>query len=423
MDNILFVKLKDLENLDDQLVAWVLTSKKGTITEVSSEPEKLKKVIGKHKKSAEISILIPENIVSYHLVNLPIKDRKKRAQAVKYILEDKLLTDIEDTHFSIGPKINNNNYIVATVSRDSIIQLLNYFNEYFSIKPKYILTESICLYEPEIISKNQCNLYLNAEDNLSIMINENVITAEIDNMDLVLSNIGKDINCNLYKYKLDDLNKVLPSSLKKLNINSEQLVENWLALVVSSWFKNNNFTNKFNIASGLVKTDSFSMSFNYLWQHTAMVLIGCLLLIIPYKYIDNKLFSNRALELKRFLQVEMEPFELKNNNLELIDNQIKQKSNILKKKIEDEIKKDQFFILLQEFSNYYKSGLLLNKILYQEGKLTLTIVLDKINKSILSDIKSKLAKAKISIAETIINDDKELIIEWQLTGNTNGSET
>lgn len=413
MDNILFLRLNNLANFETNTVTWLLTNKTGKILKAPKQQKIGDIFLQENQKRAELAIIIPDTMVSYHEVEIPITNRKKRAQAIPYILEDKIIGDVDDMHFTVGPNISNNDYMVTVINKQLLTPLLDWLRETFSLEPRYILTDAICLYKA-LKDNSYFELYLNKENNIALLNNNKIAVAELENVELLFTNLSSEINCDIYSCQIDNVTEYLGDSIKKLSINSQQNIDSWLGFLVTSWFKNN-IKDKFNIAHGLVKPIRFDAKFAPDWYRFAMGLPCLLLIFAIYKYLDFNMFTDIYKKQNLSIKQELIDLGIKTTNLTLAGKSVEQKINSLQNDIVTEQKKDDFFILLLSFSDNYTNNIQLNKILYQDNILEIVLNVKKQNLEQLNEIKSNLKKSNIDIKETLINDDKDITLEWRLT--------
>ena len=124
---------------EDQAVRWVLADSNGTrLSGVSSgELEQAAAAAGDHA----VIVLVPAEDVLLTSVNIPVRSAAKIRTALPFALEENLADDVEDLHFAIGERQENNQLPVAVVSRDKMSRWLDRLNE-AGIEPVMLAAEN-----------------------------------------------------------------------------------------------------------------------------------------------------------------------------------------------------------------------------------------------------------------------------------------
>lgn len=107
--------------------------KQGTLAELAAE------LIG-----AEIVLVLPAEQVLLTSVQLPGKNQARLKQALPFALEEQLITDIDAQYFVLGPKLDEQQYAVAVISRVYLENILDSFRQ-VNIFPAKVLPESLLL--------------------------------------------------------------------------------------------------------------------------------------------------------------------------------------------------------------------------------------------------------------------------------------
>ena len=123
----LVIYLHDLETLEAD---WVFTRATATtdgdaisLIESGTVNDLVEKNKNAVTETSRIVCIIKSQLINYSEVSIPAKNRQRALQAIPFALEDQLAEDIEDLHFAIG-KATNNNYPVASISHQSLKNLL-----------------------------------------------------------------------------------------------------------------------------------------------------------------------------------------------------------------------------------------------------------------------------------------------------------
>lgn len=420
MDDILFLRVTDTENPFSNN-EWLLANSKGKILKIANNNEDVKTISDTYGNNLSIFLIIPDMFVSFHIIDLPIKERKKQLQAIPFILEEQIISDIDDTHFVIGPRVDHDQYIVAVIDKKHIEEILRKLEEALGKKPTFMLTEAMCLYRSDL-ELNKYNLYFNKEANSLLFYNKNIIHTELDNASLVLSEVIKtgSFTADIYKYKIDNIADILKDSIKNITISSEQEIDNWLAFLVSTWFKNNN-TNKlrsiFNLLHGYIKFSTHNIKFNNIWKHTAVIASGLVGLYIGYKYLDNLLFANYKQQLSQSIKTELQSVNIKSTDLTMVEKALNTNIAKIKNGLDEAKKKNIFYTVLSSYAQYSIQEMTLKDLNYANDVMSINFEISKDNIKLLERIKEKLANDNIFVQEQILSKGKMTEFNWQLTLN------
>lgn len=438
MHNFLFIRLQYINNISDSKVDWLLVDHNGKVIELSSRSELLSDVLHRDLSNKKIILLIPDYSVSYNIADLPIKDRKKRLQAAGFALEDKIIPNVENTIFTVGPEVSKDKYLVAAVDKQIIVELLEELNSKYNIKPFRVLTDAICLYNNSNINNNY-KIYLNQANNLGLVINNGIIITQLDTLDLIINQLADNAQSNLildiYKHKINNLDITsgfLDKNSTKITIQAEQEITDWLSFLASSWlsnaFKNNNrdYYN-FSLSGSLVKQESIDIKFDRLWFNLT-VLWGIIFVgFLFYKYLDYNINNSRNDALNKLIKTSLVSAEIKPNspdgvyninNLNTAEQLLDRKISSLTDKIQQERLKNRFYVLLSAFVENFNSEIKINNIKFDNDILSIKFDLNKNDINYLSEIKKNLEKSNILLKEnTKVSSNENYSAEWVLSYN------
>jgi general secretion pathway protein L len=112
---------------EDQAVEWVLVDSNGTRRSgvSSGNLEQAAIEVGDHAVIA----LVPAEDVLLTSVHIPVRSVAKIRTALPFALEENLADDVEDLHFAMGDKQENNRLPVAVVAREKMSRWLERLNE------------------------------------------------------------------------------------------------------------------------------------------------------------------------------------------------------------------------------------------------------------------------------------------------------
>ena len=403
MYNFLFIRLKDSINLADAQVDWLLTDADGKIKELSQHVQDLKTVINAELTYSKLILIIPDQLVSYYIADIPIQDREKRAQAAPYILEDSVISNIDQTAFIVGPQLKTNNYLVAAIDKEKLATVIDYLREH-NLNPQTVITDALCLYSKD----NNYRAYLNQDNNLGLIISDTITVAGLNNLNLIFEQASYEnqnkLSLDIYKHKVDNINDYIKLNDTKLVINSEQNITDWLSFIVSNWFNNRKF-NKINLAKDFIKQRKIDLNFNKLWKHIAV--IGLLLFsnLILYKYFDNKIYSDRSVELNDLIKTTLNNINIRTTDLSTAEQLIERQNSKLGDDLQKQRRNNEFNILLAGFTANFNKSLKIANIAFADHKLEITFEIKKDNLAHLESIKENLAKQNIKLAESMKDKD------------------
>lgn len=124
---------------EDHAVEWLLADSNGTrLSGVSSGSlEAAAEAAGDHA----VIVLVPAQEVLLTSVHIPVRSAAKIKAALPFALEENLADDVEDLHFAIGVRQENNRLPVAVVARDKMSQWLHRLSE-AGIEPVILAAEN-----------------------------------------------------------------------------------------------------------------------------------------------------------------------------------------------------------------------------------------------------------------------------------------
>ncbi len=413
MHDYLFVRLTATHDLMQTPVDWLLSDNNGKIIEFTGKPELLRDLQSRDLEFRKIVLIIPDGLVSYNIAEIPIKDKAKRHQAVKFILEDKIISDIDNTTFIVGPEIETHQYLVAAVDTDKLNNILGEFKDIFQLFPTMVVTDALCLYKTQ---NDNYSLYIDYNNNLALIVSKTIAITYLKNLNLVFGQIVKNsdsrLNVDIYKQGIDNLNKYV--EVDKVSITSEQQITDWLPFLVSNWFVQKP-QSRMNLASTVLKQSKLDLNFSPLWRYTAVLWIVLFIGLVGYKYIDSKVYSERRVELDSIIKTTLNNNNISTNNiidLQKAEQLIDRESNKLAEEVQKERLNDEFKILLAAFSTTFNPAFKLNYIIFKNHKLEINFTVNKNNSSFLEETKSSLAEQKITLTESIKEQDNIYNATW-----------
>lgn len=414
MRNYLFIRFEDTINDALSLASWIITDSRGRILSLSEMPIAFDNCIKKYNNNTELAIILPERWFCYHVLDIPIKDKKKRNVALPYMLEDKLVSNVDDLHFTVGHNLKNNKYIVSVVDKQKIQQVLDLLMQEYKIIPRYLLSDAICLCNPTTLADGTYSIYLNNDNNLALIKSDSIVSTDLNNLGLVVNQLDLSPTVDLYEYKIDNINLYLNSDSNnavKLNILSEQKIDNWLVFLVNSWFSNNKREN-FNTAKYLVKQPSFNIEVNPIWHKVAVVWLLIITGLYGYKYYDSKIYSQYEQELNKRIQAELVGLDINNTDMAMVDELISKQIEASQANVNMSLSKDTFYKVLSAFAKNYTKEMEVNKLIFKDNKLEITFYMDQGNLDFLEKVKNRLDD--ITLEQSTVKLNNKDYIVWQL---------
>jgi len=124
---------------EDRAVEWLLADSNGTRRSgiSSGSLEQAAEAAGDHA----VIVLVPAQEVLLTSVHIPARSAAKIKAALPFALEENLADDVEDLHFAIGVRQENNRLPVAVVARDMMSQWLHRLSE-AGIEPVILAAEN-----------------------------------------------------------------------------------------------------------------------------------------------------------------------------------------------------------------------------------------------------------------------------------------
>jgi len=118
-------------------VSWVFAKEEGVaVTEAQvGNLHDLSTICAGHK----VALIIPSTLLTFAQVQLPVTDRERMLRALPYAMEDRIIDDIDNMHFSINAW-NNNQASLSAISRQQMDNLIERFNS-AGIIPDYIIPD------------------------------------------------------------------------------------------------------------------------------------------------------------------------------------------------------------------------------------------------------------------------------------------
>lgn len=409
MQNFIFIRLNQVDNIIDGVCDWVITDGNGKILDCSKSSEKISNFY--HDKSRVI-LLIPDSLVSYHLTHLPIKEARKRQQAVGFVLEEKILSNIENTLFNIGPEVSKDNYLVAVIDKEKLEEILSGLKDRYNIVPNRVLTDALCLYG-QSNKTSTMQLYLNQDNNTSILIRDNIIVSQINNLDLIFDQINENFSVDLYKHNLNNIFDCLSSNKKKINIQTEQEISEWLPFLVKSWFLNKSY-NKLDLSSTLIKRRAIDLKFNRYWKYTAILWLIIIVFYVLYKYLDYNIFASKEVELDSFIKTTLSSVDIRTSNLRDAEQLITRQVTNFEDKIKQQRRINEFFILLSTFCENFSQIFKINSMVFNDHVLVINFDINKSDSHYLDSIKKDFAAHDISLQEKSIDKSDNINLIWDV---------
>lgn len=430
MYDFLFVRIEqdfnqqDLANYHSQ---YLLADNNGKVLEYSSDRKKLADIFSKKINNLKIILMVPDNWVSFHLVDIPIKEYKKKVQAVPYLLEEKIISNIEDTLFILGPETIVNKHLVAVADKNKINNLIIEIKRKFNAQADWVITDALCIYPTakrnnvNHLVENNCAIYLNKTNNTGLVITDNIFALPLENLDILFDQFDNKVPVDIYKVSSENIFNYLtsPKNIQKIVVNSEQVIHDWLPFLAGAWIRNRAVSKRgmINLAVGLRGADKLDIRFHHLWLKTALILGGILLGFVGYKYYDHLVYSDINTNLNKLIKAELNSVDINTMNLDEAEKLLKVKLNSAETALRESRKKEKFYILLSAVAQNMSNKVNFNKIHFNNETMELDFNCDQKNKDLINKIKADLNSKKIILKETSSGADiagKTNNIVWTL---------
>jgi len=415
MYNFLFVRITQITNLNDSNCNWLITSNDGKILEYSSQDILLSDLFKQNLIYKKLVFIIPDQLVSYHLAYIPIKDKTKRSQAAPYILEEKIVSTIEQTLFTVGPKVNEDHYIVCASDKVKVTSFLNNLKELYNLTPDILLTDALCLYN----NSNNYKIYLNNDNKVALIISDNIIVTNFINLNLILEQLKLDNNqlsVDFFKHNTDNINGIIDISNLNFTINQEQEITEWLPFIISNWFTNKAY-NKTNLAQGLIRKNELDVNFNKLWLKTVIIWVVIFFIFVGYKYFDFKIYTNRDQDLSNMIKANLATVNINKPDLTNAEKLIDRQTTNLLETLNKQKHNNEFIVLLASFAKDFKPSIKINSIGFKNHNLIIDLNVNNNDLKYLDTIRLNFAQQNINLIENILDHNQKTYknIIWTLS--------
>ncbi len=418
MYDLLFVRIEqdfNYEDLANYHSQYLLADNNGKVLEYSSDRKKLEDIFNKNFNNPKVILIVPDNWVSFHLVDVPIKEYKKKIQAVPFLLEEKIISNIEDTLFILGPEISVNKHLVAVADKNKINSLLVELKKTLNVQADWVITDALCVYpmanrnNTAHLPGNNCAVYLNKNNNTGLVVTENIFALPLENLDILFDQFDNKVPIDIYKINSENVFNYLtsPKNIQKIVVNSEQVVHDWLPFLAGAWIRNKAASKRgmINLALGLHGSEKFDIRFHHLWLKTALIWGVMLLGFVGYKYYDHLVYSNININLNKLIKSELSSVDINTINLDEAEKLLKVKLNSVETTLRENRKKEKFYILLSAVAQNMSSKVNFNKINFSNEILELDFNFDQKNKNLIDKIKADFSNKKIILKETSSGTD------------------
>jgi general secretion pathway protein L len=131
-----------LHQLDPLETSWIIIDEQNEIEDIIIRGDLATLVPTIEERF--IHVIIPGEEVLLTQVELPALSRERLLQALPFALEDKLIDDVENLHFSIGDSVKQAITSVAIIKKEKIETYLKTFNS-FGLKPHTLIPVMLAL--------------------------------------------------------------------------------------------------------------------------------------------------------------------------------------------------------------------------------------------------------------------------------------
>ena len=206
------VKAPDSAGPDLSSISWVVDdtvnppiAKRGSLRDLASQANQY-----------PVIVVLPGEQVTFYTTKIPGNNRQRVRQALPYTLEDNLIDDVENLHFSIADVVTDENYQVAVINKPYFITIINEL-KLANINPLMITADYMLLADNNVVfdsgqrvlfnsSKmkftanlasvvNQHDVYFEKANSLSLIQNKKQATEESELEKCLSTNIIKKEFC------------------------------------------------------------------------------------------------------------------------------------------------------------------------------------------------------------------------------------
>lgn len=94
--------------------------------------------------SGRVIALVPGEDVLVTSAAVPTRNQHQMLQALPYVLEEQIATDVEEMHFAIGERLSRGDIVVATVARAAITKWVKLLRD-AKLAPHVMVPDSLCV--------------------------------------------------------------------------------------------------------------------------------------------------------------------------------------------------------------------------------------------------------------------------------------
>ena len=158
MQNHIIIYLHTVQETEDMTASWITFDASGTIVQTIAHGN-LSQLSTNHENN--VYVVLPMQDILLTSTHLPKMSRQRLMQALPFALEEELIDDVSELHFSVGEYQQDNTLPVAIVSKQKMAMWLHLF-EQLNITPHAFIPAIFILPLPYTDNSWQINDYNNS---------------------------------------------------------------------------------------------------------------------------------------------------------------------------------------------------------------------------------------------------------------------
>lgn len=371
MTNKFFIFFSDLEFERANLVS---ISEKEEVTDITENALPLLEATAKIRQH-QVIVVLPSYAVTVHNVEFPSISRQEIEQSLKYLLEERIIDDLEDNYFTLGSQIEKNTYLVNVIAKNILNDLMNKLSA-VDIAPDIICTEY------DFLRLDNCIGSIIYYDDLQkyILINHNnnyYGCLDRENFSSIIQDLQKKLTANDTKisinYYYTHENAEVLNLLQELN--NAEIVDKQITNKFQ-WFTDN-FNNQQTtnlLPHKYIAHKSYEAAMIY-WKYIAAVFLVGVLFIFIGKYLHYYELNSYANHLGYKVKTEYKKIMPQSN---FVPNNVYAVVNKEIKSMEENLVTSQYLPLLSAFSTgiHGYTKIRIRQLNYFEKKLSVVLQAD-----------------------------------------------
>ncbi len=193
MSRRLFIFLPEEE---DTPVQWLLLD--GAEPDTAMELQEGLEQASLHAAGARIIVIVPGESVVLGNARIPSRNRQRILSALPYMLEDQLVTDIDQLHFALGERDADGRITTAVIDKQRLTNWLARLRS-FDIEPDMLTPDLLCLPLSRghwtLLHEEQHSLLRTGNQSGAVIDNDNLVTMTGILLDEAADHLPEAIDC------------------------------------------------------------------------------------------------------------------------------------------------------------------------------------------------------------------------------------